>query len=75
MRLSRHEIKRLEENNVNDDIKKTLDGVGAMAEMSYLFFKTLIIQGATISEANNLTREYMAAIFIQAKYGQIAEEG
>lgn len=60
---------------MNGDVKKAVEAIGATAEMALVFYRATIGQGATPAEAVNLTQAYMAALFIQGKYGPTGTEG
>lgn len=45
----------------NEDVKKMLEAVGAMAEMGLTFYRAAIGAGATAEEATRLMQAYYAA--------------
>lgn len=46
---------------MNDSLKDMLTALGALSEMSLHFYRTLIANGATKSEAATLTQAYIGA--------------
>lgn len=55
---------------MNDDIvKKFLEGLGIMSDMSLAYYRALITSGATKEEARNLTFVFLEAM-ITAGQGQ-----
>ena len=49
-----------------NEIEKALESLGAMAEMSLVYFRAAIGAGATLEEAMILTKIYMEAQFAEA---------
>lgn len=49
----------------NNELKKFIDGIGAIAEMTLLYYKASIKTGASIPEAYILTKAFVEVMFDQ----------
>lgn len=49
------------------DLKKFLDGLGAISEMALVFYRSAIQSHATPIEARELTTAYLAAMMMNGK--------
>jgi hypothetical protein len=47
----------------NEELKKFIDGIGAIAEMTFLYYKASIKAGASIPEAYILTKAFVEVMF------------
>lgn len=54
----------------NEDLKKFIDGIGAIAEMTLLYYKASIKAGASIPEAYILTKAFVEVMFEQSHNGR-----
>ena len=54
----------------NEDLKKFVDGIGAIAEMTLLYYKASIKAGASIPEAYILTKAFVEVMFEQSHNGR-----
>lgn len=50
----------------NEDLKKFIDSIGAIAEMTLLYYKASIKAGASIPEAYILTRAFVEVMLEQS---------
>ena len=56
------------------DVKKLIDALGAIAEMSLIFYRNVVASGATSDEAFKLTQAFIAAnIFSNASRPNIED--
>lgn len=46
---------------INDQVKALTDALGAVAEMSLIFYRDVLAVGATYEEATKLTQAFIAA--------------
>ena len=47
----------------NNELKKFIDGIGAIAEMTFLYYKASVKAGASIPEAYILTKAFIEVMF------------
>ena len=43
------------------DLKRFIDAIGAMAEMTLVFYRNTLTAGATVEEASHLAQAFIAA--------------
>ena len=55
----------------NRQLKEAIAGIGALAEMSLVFFRGAVGAGASLEEATRMTQAYIAA----AVWGRPKDEG
>lgn len=52
--------------NNHEETEKLVNAVGAIAEMSLVFFRAALGAGASLTEATKLTQAYIAAMMISS---------